>query len=115
MNELLGYSLFFVLGVLFSWFIFLRTNKSDPANISADVQFTQQITALQARIKILENAKPSRLENMEIRDALRAVSNEQDGMRKELIDTRERVSKLVLNLLASYRPREPKQKREISA
>lgn len=83
-----------------------KTNKSELTDTSADDQIKNEMAAMQARLKILENEKSSKTANMEIRDALRLVREEQTKMREEVLKSRERVVEIVTNLLASYRPRE---------
>lgn len=115
MSELGPYACSFVVVVGVAWLWFTRTNRADVRNHSPDQQIAQQIQALSARVRILENAKPTQTTQMEIRDALRMVREEQVNIRQELLSAQERVVKIVTNLLASYRPREKKPKREIVA
>lgn len=121
------YVLYFCLGVLMTVTIlhekiWPKAVVQKPMNADDLIrrhQISLELDAIQARLSSLESAKKSKIDMVEIADAIKLCREEQAKIREaaikdreSAIEDREQVSKIVLRLVATAKT---KEKKEISA
>ena len=106
------YVLYFCLGVLLT-ITLLHERIWPKAQASVpDIKHNallDKIETLSARVSSLEHIKRTKIDLVEFSDAIKLVMKEHQEFRRLATEDRERISLIVNNLLASYRPRESKK------